>query len=196
MIDPGVDAAPVVEQMTAQHHLDPVAVLLTHGHIDHVAGAAALADPRGITVHCPPADVLLLTDPGAALDETGRAWVRQRWGTDHLAAPHSVRALEPGSHHLAGLELDVVAAPGHTPGSSLIRLPDTEQGPIVFSGDVIFAGTVGRTDLPGGDADVMAATLAEVVWPLDDDTHLLPGHGPATTMDQERRTNPYLQGLG
>jgi glyoxylase-like metal-dependent hydrolase (beta-lactamase superfamily II) len=104
---------------------------------------------------------------------------------------------------LAGLQVDVMPAPGHTEGSVMFGLPGVPEGvsgvevsSTVLSGDVLFAGSIGRTDLPGGDHAAMQRSLRDVVLPLADSTLVLPGHGSATTMDRERATNPYLQGLG
>ncbi len=194
VIDPGVDAGPTIEQLLTEHRLAPSAVLLTHGHIDHMAGAADFADPRGLRVHCAAADEPLLSEPGLGLSDQGREWVRGRYGSDLIDPPSRVAELAgSGRLDLAGLEFDLMAAPGHTPGCTLLRLPDTEHGPIVFTGDVVFAGSVGRTDLPGSDPAAMAHSLREVVWGLDDASHLLPGHGSLSTMAAERASNPYLR---
>ena len=104
---------------------------------------------------------------------------------------------------MAGLDLEVLHAPGHTQGSVMFTLPEVPDGiaaeagvrTTVLSGDVLFAGSIGRTDLEGGDGATMNRTLRDVVLPLADDALVLPGHGPATTMERERATNPYLQGL-
>lgn len=194
VIDPGVDAAPTIERLLAQYRLSAEAVLLTHGHIDHMAGAADFADPRSLAVHCAAADEHLLAEPGLGLSDQGRDWVRARYGSDRIDPPTRVTELAgSGRLDVGGLEFDLLAAPGHTAGCTLLRLPATEHGPIVFSGDVVFAGSVGRTDLPGSDPALMQQTLTGVVWGLDDASHLLPGHGLGTTMATERATNPYLR---
>ena len=114
---------------------------------------------------------------------------------------HDVALLDPGAPlEVAGLHISTDFAPGHTPGSVMVRLPGEESGgeagaPIVFSGDVLFAGSIGRTDLPGGSWEQMQRSLADVVLPLPDDAVVLPGHGPATTIGRERASNPFLQDL-
>lgn len=193
VIDPGMDAVADLEALLAQHQLVPSAVLLTHGHIDHVAGAQELADDHQVPVYLHPADEHLLRDPAAGLDELARAFVEQYVGVGGMRPPAELQELADGQVlSLADLEFDVLHAPGHTGGCSLIRLAETPHGPVVFSGDVVFAGSIGRLDLPGGDEQAMLRTLREVVLPLDDATQLLPGHGALTRMGTERSTNPYL----
>lgn len=196
IIDPGQDAAEPVKQVLAENRLEPRAILLTHGHFDHVANAALLADEYNIAVHVHPADRHLLIDPAAGLSAEGASFVRHLVG-DSLPEPARVEDLQPGTVlNLARLQFQVLAAPGHTPGSVLFALAYSGHSvikQIVFSGDVVFAGAVGRTDLPGGSPATMRNTLAEVVLGLSDSTALLPGHGEQTSMAIERETNPYLQ---
>jgi glyoxylase-like metal-dependent hydrolase (beta-lactamase superfamily II) len=115
--------------------------------------------------------------------------------------PSDVVPLDPSQPlELAGLRLSVDVAPGHTPGSVLFRTPGDEAGgeaaaPVLFSGDVLFAGSIGRTDLPGGSWEQMQDSLVRTVLPLPDETIVMPGHGPATTIGRERASNPYLQDL-
>lgn len=197
IVDPGMGAMEMLSQGLAEHDLRPVAVAATHGHIDHIGSAREVSGKYQVPVLCPVADRHLLSDPMAGLMAEAAPLLEQFYGSTHLEEPDEVVDVEPDSHHeLAGFDLEFMHAPGHTPGCSMIRFVDQEYGPIVMSGDVVFAGSIGRTDLPGGDATVMAHSLAEVVAGLDDASHLLPGHGPATTMAYERQTNPYLQGLG
>lgn len=196
VVDAGQDAAPGVRRLLAEHRLRPRGVVATHGHIDHVATAAELADEYNVPLWIHSADRHLLTDPAAGLGPDGAALVRQLLPAP-LAEPARVEELDGvGELKLAGLTFAVTPAPGHTAGSVLLELPYAGSGDVdrvVFSGDVVFAGSVGRTDLPGGDPRVMAATLRDVVLALPDSTALLPGHGPQTTMARERLTNPYLQ---
>lgn len=194
IVDPGQDAAPLVAQLVGEHGLRPAAVLATHGHFDHVADAAAVADEYGVPVYIHSADQHLLSDPGAGLDPGGAAMVRRLVGAS-MAEPAQLR-LYDDALQVAGLDFVIHHAPGHTAGSVLLALattqhPGVEQ--IVFSGDVVFAGSVGRTDLPGGDQPTMLRSLREVVLKLPDRTALLPGHGPQTSMAVERVQNPYLQ---
>lgn len=194
IVDPGMGAMEMLGRGLEEHHLNPVGVALTHGHIDHVGSAREVCQRYRTPVLCPVDDRHLLSDPMAGLMAEAAPLLTQYYGSTRLTEPEEVVDVDPGSHHLlAGFDLEFLHAPGHTPGCSMVRFIDDEYGPIVMSGDVVFAGSIGRTDLPGGDPDVMATSLERVVRPLDDASHLLPGHGPATTMDQERRTNPYLQ---
>jgi hydroxyacylglutathione hydrolase len=116
------------------------------------------------------------------------------------AEPEDVAELTDGETlTLAGIEITVDHAPGHTGGSVLFRIPGAgttwEADQICLSGDVLFAGSIGRTDLPGGSTDTMLASLRDKILPLADDTVVLPGHGPETTVGRERASNPYLRGL-
>jgi len=195
IVDPGQDAAAMVERLVAEHGLVPSAVLATHGHFDHVADAAAVADGYGIPVYIHPADRHLLADPAAGLDAGGAAMVRQLVGPA-MAEPRDVREYPADVLSVAGLDVAVLPAPGHTAGSVLLSLTTIEHpgiDRIVFSGDVVFAGSVGRTDLPGGDQPTMLRSLREVVLALPERTALLPGHGPQTSLANERLHNPYLQ---
>lgn len=196
IIDPGQDAATAVQSVISENRLEPRAILLTHGHFDHVADAAALADIYNVAVYVHSADKHLLSDPAAGLGPDGAAVVRRVVG-ETMTPPARIELYRPGLPlGLAGLQFSIDHAPGHTPGSVLLGL-DYSGHPsirrVVFSGDVVFAGSVGRTDLPGGDAAVMKRTLSDVVLALSDATALLPGHGEQTTMAHERVTNPYLQ---
>ncbi|MDX3077217.1 MBL fold metallo-hydrolase [Streptomyces sp. NPDC088354] len=199
IIDPGHEATQGVEDTLAKHRLKPVAVILTHGHIDHVASVVPVCGAHGVPAWIHPRDRYMLDDPEKAL---GRSIGAQLLGELTIGEPDDVRELADGSSlELAGLELTVAHAPGHTKGSVAFRLPETAEIPSVFfSGDLLFAGSVGRTDLPGGDMDEMYASLARVCLPLDDSTVVLSGHGPQTTIGRERASNPYLaelaRGLG
>lgn len=196
IIDPGQDAAGAVRSVISENRLEPRAILLTHGHFDHVADAAVLADDYNIAVHVHSADKHLLSDPAAGLGPDGAAMVARLIG-GAMTVPARVETYRPGTPVVsAGLSFSVQHAPGHTAGSVLLGLdypghPSIRR--IVFSGDVVFAGSVGRTDLPGGDGDVMRSTLAQVVLALPEGTAFLPGHGDQTTLAHERATNPYLQ---
>lgn len=193
VIDPGVGAAAQVDALCSEHGRRVAGVLLTHGHIDHVASAADVADAAGVPAWIHPTDRDLLTDAGPLLPEAARVQL----GID-LREPAELRLLSDGEHvAVAGLRFDVHHAPGHRPGcvlfSTLRDADEPDAGPLVFAGDVVFAGSIGRTDLPGGDPDAMRATLRDVVLALPDEATLLPGHGPVTTMRAERASNPYLQ---
>ncbi|WP_327065712.1 MBL fold metallo-hydrolase [Kitasatospora sp. NBC_01250] len=192
IVDPGMDATEGVEAMIREHRLKPVAVVLTHGHIDHVASVMPICGAKGVPAWIHPDDRFMLTDPEKAL---GRSLGAQLLGELTIGEPDDVRELTDGSVlELAGLELTVDHAPGHTKGSVTFRTPATEEiPPVLFSGDLLFAGSIGRTDLPGGDHDAIMRSLARVCLPLDDATVVLSGHGTQTTIGRERATNPYLR---
>jgi glyoxylase-like metal-dependent hydrolase (beta-lactamase superfamily II) len=134
----------------------------------------------------------MMSDPEKAL---GRSFGARLMGELAVGEPDDVEELADGATlALAGLEFSVAHAPGHTKGSVTFELPEAADiPPILFSGDLLFAGSVGRTDLPGGDTDELLASLARVCLPLEDSTVVLSGHGPQTTIGQERATNPYLR---
>lgn len=191
VVDPGQGSAPGVNAILEQNQLVPAAVLATHGHFDHVADAASLCDQHQVPLMIHSADRWMLTDPMATLPISQAALAREVFPGD-MREPARVELLDAlGSIEIAGLNLGVALAPGHTEGSVIVSLEADET--VVLTGDVVFAGSIGRTDLPGGDPAAMARTLATVIWPLADSSTLLPGHGSATTMAQERSTNPYLQ---
>jgi hydroxyacylglutathione hydrolase len=189
IIDPGQDAEPGITELLARYRLRPVAVLATHGHIDHVWSVAPVCGARGIPAYIHPADRDLLSDPAKGFPlQVGQQLFRGL----AFSEPDDVLALDDGmTLRLAGLELTVDHAPGHTPGSVTFR--DTER--VLFSGDLLFAGSIGRTDLPGGDHATMLDSLSRVCLALPDDTRVLPGHGPQTTIGAERATSPFLTGL-
>jgi glyoxylase-like metal-dependent hydrolase (beta-lactamase superfamily II) len=166
--------------------------MLTHGHIDHTFSVAPVCGARGIPAWIHPDDRELLADPGKGMGVSTTALFggRLEW-----SEPDDVRLLDDGAPiEIAGLTFTVDHAPGHTPGSVMFRLPPgravAEQ--LLVSGDVLFQGSIGRTDLPGGSYEQMLNSLATKVLPLDDGTIVLPGHGGATTIGSERATNPYL----
>ena len=194
VVDPGIGVVDRLEALLAEHRLHPVAVLLTHGHLDHTFSVAPVCGARGVTAYVHPADRELLADPGKALS----ADLTQLFGGRlTYSEPDDVAELTDGmTLNLAGLEITVDHAPGHTKGSVLFRMPgagsEWEAEQICLSGDVLFAGSIGRTDLPGGSMTEMLTSLRDKILPLADDTVVLPGHGPATTIGRERATNPYL----
>ena len=198
IIDPGEDAAPGIEEIVAKHKLRPVAALATHGHIDHIWSIAPVCDNAGIPAYIHPADRELLTDPAIGLSLNAG---QQLFGGLKFSEPADVLELTDGmTLELAGIKLVVDHAPGHTPGSVAFRLDaelvaaDASAGAL-FTGDLLFAGSIGRTDLPGGDYETILDSLARVCLPLPDGTVVLAGHGPLTTIGAERASNPFLAGL-
>ena len=203
IIDPGQDAEGGINDLLSEHRLKPAAVLLTHGHIDHVWSVAPVCGAKGIPAYIHPEDRVLLSDPAKGFPlGTGQ----QLFGGLEFTEPDDVKELADGmTLSLVGLEIVVDHAPGHTEGSVTFRLPldppitaqgksKTEDG-ILVSGDLLFAGSIGRTDLPGGDYPTILRSLARVCLTLPDQTVVLSGHGPQTTIGTERRTNPFLAGL-
>ncbi len=204
VVDPGFDVLDRLGEVLSAHRLRPAAVLLTHGHADHVwsvtpvCGRGASALPA--LVHAD--DAHRLTDPLAHLSGPLLAMLEQHFGAAPTwAEPDEVRTLTGAAEHLTVAGIDLVAqhAPGHTEGSTVFVLDAVPAGALgaavtstVLSGDVLFAGSVGRTDLPGGDRGAMERSLRDVVLPMPDDRLVLPGHGEATTVGRERVTNPFL----
>ncbi len=199
VIDPGQDAAPGVADVVCEHRLKPVSVLLTHGHLDHMWSVAPVAGSYDATAWIHPADRHLLTDPLAGMSSETRGMLGGLLGGDHhWAEPDDVRELADGATlELAGLDVVVDHTPGHTEGSVTFRTPyiGGEISQVMFAGDLLFAGSIGRTDLPGGDHAKMLRSLTDKVLPLGDDVVVLPGHGEQTTIGRERVTNPYLLDL-
>jgi glyoxylase-like metal-dependent hydrolase (beta-lactamase superfamily II) len=180
VIDPGDEADRLVAEIGALG-LDVAAILLTHTHFDHIGAVAPLARATGAEVWCPELEVPVLADimryvpwPGFGPFES--------YDADHTVA--GGERLE-----LAGLEIDVIFTPGHSPGHVTYSVP-AEQA--AFDGDVLFAGSVGRTDLPGGDGTTLMRSLALLIETLPDATAVYPGHMGNTTIGRERATNPFL----
>ena len=197
VVDPGKDAADGVAEVVREHGLKPVSVLVTHGHIDHMWCVAPVAGSYASPAYIHPDDRHLLSDPMAGMSKETAGMLLG--GTYEFAEPDDVRELNDGDTlEIAGLRFAVDHNPGHTPGSVSFRAPydGPEDVPeLMFSGDLLFAGSIGRTDLPGGDHPTMLRSLAEKVLPLDDRIVVLPGHGSQTSIGRERATNPFLADL-
>ena len=180
VIDPGLGAHEAVSQLVQEQGLTVEAVVLTHGHIDHIRDAAAF----GLETFIHPPDAFMLLR-GEGVSEQAR----QLYDASAMPPIDNPTHIEDGQTlQVAGVELRVVHAPGHSPGCVML----VADG-VVFSGDVLFRGSIGRTDLPDSDPEQMRESLRGPVWELDDELQVLPGHGPATTVAQERATNPYLR---
>jgi hydroxyacylglutathione hydrolase len=167
-------------------HFDiaPVALLLTHGHVDHTGGAGIVQERTGVLVYVHPDDDFLTLEPRRQLAALFGA------GED-LPVPSTFEHLRDGTTlDLAGLGFEVLHTPGHTPGHCCFLARDR-----LFSGDHLFAGSIGRTDLPGGDLPTLLDSMRRKILPLADDVTVYPGHGPSTTMLAERRSNPFLRDL-
>lgn len=192
VVDPGEDALDRLDALLAEHSLTPSAVLLTHGHLDHIATAAELCRRADIPAYLHPADEHLLTDPLAGLSEEIRQFLT---GFD-LTGLRPPQVLEVAEQITAGgLSLAVDGTPGHTKGSVVYRIEAAGDRPeVLLTGDTLFAGSVGRTDLPGGSFAELESSLREKLLTRPDSAVILPGHGRSSTIGDERRTNPYLAG--
>ncbi|SDC94000.1 MBL fold metallo-hydrolase [Rhodococcus tukisamuensis] len=195
VVDPGQDAtAPLVEFLD-QSGLTPTAVLLTHGHLDHTWSVAPVCEKFGIPAYIHPEDRYMLSDP---LRGTGPA-LAAMIGDAEFREPADVRELVDGDVlELAGIRFEVDHTPGHTQGSVVLRTTAaTADGPVqvALTGDTLFAGSIGRSDLPGGDHEQLLRSIAAKLLVLGDDTAILPGHGGSSSIGQERVANPFLVGL-
>lgn len=185
-----VDAPPepeLIGEVIADLGLTVAALLLTHGHVDHSGGSGALAGSTGAAVYAHPDDDFLTLHP---IEQLKSLWGMVPPGSYEL--PERFDALEDGQRlGLAGFEVEVRHTPGHTPGHCCFYLADEET---LFSGDQLFAGSIGRFDLPGGDGPALFRSMREQVMTLDDGVRVLPGHGPETTIGRERTSNPFREG--
>ena len=181
VIDPGGDL-PMIYAAISEHQLDLVSILVTHAHIDHVGGVAMMAENHAVDIIGPHQDDQFWID---SLSEQAtmfafppsQPFVPKRW-------------LEQGDQVLLGnVVLDVVHCPGHTPGHVIFY---SAQDQLAFVGDVLFAGSIGRTDFPRGNHADLLKSINENLLPLGDDIQFVPGHGPISTFGKERRTNSYL----
>lgn len=205
VVDPGQSATGRLRQILDEHRLTPAAVLLTHGHIDHMWSAQKVADTYGCPVFIHPEDRFMLTDPIVGLGPR----LAQRFVGAMFREPRQVVELDRDGDKidLGGISVVVDHAPGHTRGSVVFRVagePATFPGPpmgprgeadLVFTGDTLFKQSIGRTDLLGGSGRDILTSIVSKLLVLDDDTVVLPGHGPRSTIGAERLTNPFLEGL-
>jgi hydroxyacylglutathione hydrolase len=192
IVDPGDGAAEGVAEICAEHDLTPAGVLLTHGHFDHVGAAAELCDSYDIPVHIGAADAYMLSEPLSAVSAQFRQMVA---GTQFPPAPRTVVPLDgSGPLPLADLPLSVIHVPGHTGGSCTYHFAGDDGRPdVLCTGDTLFAGSIGRTDLPGGDGAQILRSIHGSLMTFPDDTVVLAGHGPTSTIGDERAANPFLQ---
>lgn len=199
VIDPGIGVTARLDEVIAEHRLHPVAVLLTHGHFDHTFSVLPVCQANDVPALIHAADRAALADPWTGL---GLPVGAPLFGIPGLtfAEPDDVRTITDGERlELAGMAFQVRHAPGHTPGSVVLTLDsglvDPSSADVLFSGDVLFQGSIGRTDLPGGSMAAMTASLRDVILPMPDEVIVLPGHGGQTTIGAERLTNPFLRDL-
>lgn len=179
--DPGCDSRTEMDRLEnylQKRELHPVAILLTHGHCDHTRGAARLQKRYGIPVYASPLD-----------DDSVNATIRNYFG--NTGETYDITPVGDGDRlSLAGLDFDVISTPGHSPGSLCFH----ESGAaLLITGDTLFAGAIGRSDLPGGDYDKLIVSIMDKLMGFDGDTLILPGHGPNSSIARERTDNPFLQ---
>ncbi|USR80171.1 MBL fold metallo-hydrolase [Arcanobacterium pinnipediorum] len=210
IVDPGAGSAPWIKQILTELDLELGAVLLTHGHPDHVWDSAKVAHDK--PVYIPQPDMYRMDDPASHLPpDAGRDLALQRLGGGEWAKPANLQPLPSAMLSSAvelvpGVALRALPAPGHTEGSTVficegqishapyaVMLPTGRNETFMLGGDVIFNGGIGRTDLPGGDEYEMASTLRLLVQTIRPETFIFPGHGPHTMMFHETRHSPYIQ---
>jgi glyoxylase-like metal-dependent hydrolase (beta-lactamase superfamily II) len=192
IVDPGQRAMGALRRILDQNRLTPAAVLLTHGHIDHMWSAQKVSDTFGCPTYIHPEDRFMLSDPIYGMGPR----VAQLVAGAFFREPKQVVELDRDGDklELGGTTVIVDHSPGHTRGSVVFRINDDDKD-VVFTGDTLFRTSVGRTDLPGGSGRDLLGSIVEKLLVLDDHTVVLPGHGEATTIGAERRTNPFLEGL-
>jgi hydroxyacylglutathione hydrolase len=182
VIDPGGDVDRIAVRLK-HHQLELVNILNTHGHFDHVLDAWALKERLGGKVVLHANDKVILQDRSVGLVGMFSALKKSPKGAIDLWVCE-------GDHiQVGGLRLEVIETPGHTPGHVSYYLSEAN---IIFVGDTLFAGSIGRTDFPGGSYDQLIRSVRSKIFPLDDSTVVYPGHGPETTVGQEKRTNPFF----
>jgi glyoxylase-like metal-dependent hydrolase (beta-lactamase superfamily II) len=189
IVDPGMpDISAEIEQIISEEGLKPVAALMTHGHLDHTFSITPLADGYGIPAYIHAEDRRYIVEPALVLSAEFSQTLTQM----NFTEPQDTRTLRDGEAlDLVGISIKAIHAPGHTRGSLMFLLNDE----YLVSGDVLFAGSIGRTDLPTGSASQMRETLKKKILPLSEAIQVLPGHGPETTIENERKRNPYLKEL-
>ncbi|WP_159229315.1 MBL fold metallo-hydrolase [Mycolicibacterium vanbaalenii] len=200
VVDPGQRAMGPLRRILDENRLTPSAVLLTHGHIDHMWSAQKVGDTYGCPVYIHPADRVMLTDPLKGFGQGLFAGVGRVALGAMFREPRQVIELDRDGDkiELGGVTVAVDHTPGHTQGSVVFRVDGglgDGPGAVTFTGDTLFRQSVGRTDLPGGSGRDLLTSIVTKLLVLDDDTLVLPGHGERTTIGAERRTNPFLEGL-
>lgn len=197
IVDPGASdississggIAAEIELIVSEEGFKPVAALLTHGHLDHTFSIKALADGYQIPTYIHSEDRRFISEPAGILSPEFASHL----GSMQFSDPAQVENLRDGAElEFIGLNIRAIHAPGHTKGSLMFMINDE----VLISGDVLFASSIGRTDLPTGSAADMRKTLTTKILPLNDEIRVLPGHGQETTIKLERKNNPYLKEL-
>lgn len=196
IVDPGQRAMARLAHLLDENRLTPSAVLLTHGHLDHVWSARKIADTYGCPAYIHPEDRFMLTDPLRSLGTVAGQGLFGAMSKMIFAEPRQVIELDRDGDKigLGDTTVFVDHTPGHTRGSVVFRV-EGDGSEVVFSGDTLFRNSVGRTDLPGGSGRDLLCSIVGKLLSRDDATVVLPGHGPKTTIGAERRNNPFLEGL-
>ena len=193
VVDPGQRAMAPLRRILDENRLTPAAVLLTHGHVDHMWSAQKVGDTYGCPVFIHPEDREMLTDPIKGL---GPRLAQLALSTMFREPRQVVEFDRDGDKiELGGVTVTVDHTPGHTRGSVVFRVSPGTIGDLAFTGDTLFKQSIGRTDLYGGSGRDLLTSIVSKLLVLDDDTVVLPGHGPKTTIGAERRTNPFLEGI-
>ena len=186
MVDPGMpNVSEQLEEKLREFDLKPVAILVTHGHLDHTFSVQPICDGYQIPAMIHSADRELFLHPERA---HGAEFIAQLSGIDWIEPKEIVELQDGQEFELVGMKFKAIHAPGHTKGSTMFLV----ESETLISGDVLFAGSIGRTDLPGGSWDSMQKSLREKVLPLSDELQVLPGHGPETSIGRERKYNQFL----
>lgn len=181
VVDPGGDLERI-EQVVAKHGVTLEKILLTHGHLDHAGGATELAEKHNLPIEGPEAEEAFWLD---SIPEQGA-----KWGLPGGRAVTPDKWFRDGDEAtVGGLTFEVIHCPGHTPGHVVYYHAPSR---LAIVGDVLFKGSIGRTDFPRGDHDALIRSITQKLWPLGDDVTFVPGHGPVSTFGEERKTNPFV----
>ena len=194
VVDPGISRPSLVNRIKEEiqrFKLKPVAIVVTHGHIDHTYSVLPLSKEIPMRTYISKKDKYLLKDPYAALQkDSGIQYLIDQIAKENIGEPSDVYAIsDVENFEIAGMKIESKLAPGHTAGSMVFEV----ESEFLISGDVLFAGAIGRTDLPTGSMPMMKKTLKNIILKMTDELNVLPGHGVQTTIAEEKRSNPYLQ---
>lgn len=194
VVDPGISRPSLVNRIKEEiqrFKLKPVAIVVTHGHIDHTYSVLPLSKEIPMRTYISKKDKYLLQDPYAALQkDSGIQYLIDQIAKENIGEPSDVYAIsDVENFEIAGMKIESKLAPGHTAGSMVFEV----ESEFLISGDVLFAGAIGRTDLPTGSMPMMKKTLKNIILKMTDELNVLPGHGVQTTIAEEKRSNPYLQ---
>lgn len=193
VVDPGQGGGEAVKERLRARDARCEAILLTHGHVDHMWAVPELAAELDVPVLLHPDDKWLWDDPAVGIGVTMEL-LRQQLGFEWDPPTERLEAITGGQRlSFAGSSIEVRHTPGHTPGSCVFLLTDVADDPVLLSGDLLFAGSVGRSDFPRGSSEDLMRSISREVLTLPDGTRVAPGHGPDTTVGKERATNPFLQ---